>query len=113
MRLRKRQAEPVVSILDRPRHHDDDSDPAVGAHLKDWSDGSEELARKRILREAVEAAFADLPVDYRLVVVLRDIQGLSAQETAKVMKLSKAAVKSRLHRGRLFLRARLDLAVAQ
>jgi RNA polymerase sigma-70 factor (ECF subfamily) len=98
MRLRKKRAEPVVPILDHP--------------LRDWPDGSEELARKKALREAVEAAFGDLPVDYRLVVVLRDIQGLSNEETAKVMKLSVAAVKSRLHRGRLFLRDRLDQAVA-
>jgi RNA polymerase sigma-70 factor (ECF subfamily) len=113
MRLRKRRAEPVVPILDHPHHHDEDPDLAAGGHFKDWSDGSEELARKKILREAVEAAFGDLPVDYRLVVVLRDIQGLSNEETAKVMKLSLAAVKSRLHRGRLFLRDRLDQAVAQ
>jgi RNA polymerase sigma-70 factor (ECF subfamily) len=113
MRLRKKQSEPVVPILDYPNHHEGEPDPATGAHFKDWSDGSEELARKKVLREAVEAALGDLPVDYRLVVVLRDIQGLSNEETAKIMKLSLAAVKSRLHRGRLFLRDRLDKAVVQ
>jgi RNA polymerase sigma-70 factor (ECF subfamily) len=112
MRFRKKRAEPVVPILDQPHHHDGETDPATGAHFRDWSDGAEELARKNVLREAVETALAELPVDYRLVVVLRDIQRLSNEETAKVMKLSVAAVKSRLHRGRLFLRDRLDQAVA-
>ncbi|MCX5794859.1 MAG: sigma-70 family RNA polymerase sigma factor [Elusimicrobia bacterium] len=113
MRLRKKRAEPVVPILDHPHHHDDEPDPSSGDQFRDWSDGPEELSRKKALRQAVEAALADLPVDYRLVVVLRDIEGLSAEETAKVMKLSVAAVKSRLHRGRLFLRDRLDKAVAR
>jgi len=113
MRFRKKKSEPVVPILDHPHHHDDERDPSSGDQFRDWSDGPEELARKKALREAVEAALADLPVDYRLVVVLRDIERLSNEETAKVMKLSVAAVKSRLHRGRLFLRDRLDKAVAQ
>ena len=112
MRFRKKRSEPVVPILDRPHHHDDESDPAGGALFKDWSAGPEELARKKALREAVEVALADLPLDYRLVVVLRDIQGLSTKETGKAMKLSVAAVKSRLHRGRLFLRDRLDKVAA-
>ena len=113
MRFRKKRSEPVVPILDHPHHHEDAPEPAAGARFRDWSDGPEELARKNALREAVAAALADLPIDYRLVVVLRDIQGLSGEETAKVMKLSVPAVKSRLHRGRLFLRGRLDKAAAQ
>jgi RNA polymerase sigma-70 factor (ECF subfamily) len=105
MRFRKKRAEPVVPILDQPRAHDDESGPA---QFRDWSDGPEELARKKALREAVSAALRELPVDYRLVIVLRDVQRLSNEETAKILKLSLPAVKSRLHRGRLFLRDRLD-----
>jgi RNA polymerase sigma-70 factor, ECF subfamily len=112
MRFRKKRREPVVPILDHPHAHDDDEYPGGGPLFHDRSGGPEELSRKKALREAVEAALGDLPIDYRLVVVLRDIQGLSSEETAKVMKLSVAAVKSRLHRGRLFLRDRLDKAAA-
>jgi len=108
MRFRKKRGEPVVPLLDHPHYRDEDGEPGSGPIFRDWSDGPEELSRKKALREAVEAALGDLPVDYRLVVVLRDIQGLSSEETAQVMKLSVAAVKSRLHRGRLFLRDRLD-----
>ena len=112
MRFRKKRAEPVVPILDHAHHHEDGSESPAGDLFRDWSDGPEEFARKKVLREAVEAALRDLPVDYRLVVVLRDIEGLSNEETAKVMRLSLAAVKSRLHRGRLFLRDRLDKVAA-
>jgi len=112
MRLRKKRSEPVVPILDHPHHPEHAGGLSSGPVFRDWSDGPEELSRKKILREAVEAALAQLPVDYRLVVVLRDIEGLSSEETARVMKLSVAAVKSRLHRGRLFLRDRLDKVAA-
>ena len=110
MRFRKQKSEPVVPILDHPHSHEDGS--GGGPRFKDWSDGSEELSRKKALREAVETALGELPVEYRLVLVLRDIEGLSGEETAKVMKLSLAAVKSRLHRARLFLRDRLDKVAA-
>ena len=52
-------------------------------------------------------ALNELPETYRLVLVLRDIQGLSNEETAKITGESVAAIKSRLHRGRLYLRDKL------
>jgi RNA polymerase sigma-70 factor (ECF subfamily) len=73
----------------------------------DWSGlPSDELSRKE-LTQRLEEAVAQLPPDYRSAVVLRDVEGLSAEETCKVLKISVAALKSRLHRGRLFLRKRL------
>ena len=60
--------------------------------------------------EKVTGALAKLPMDYRLVLTLRDVEGLSTAETAKILKLSAAAVKSRLHRGRLFLRDEFERA---
>jgi len=104
VRFRKRKTRgPHVSVLDEPHDHDS---PAF--QLKDWSPTPEQAARKRELRETVAGALARLSVDHRLVLTLRDIEGLSNEETAKILKLSVAAVKSRLHRGRLFLRERLD-----
>jgi RNA polymerase sigma-70 factor (ECF subfamily) len=50
----------------------------------------------------------DLPVEYRTAVVLRDIEGLSNQEVARVLDISVAAAKSRIHRGRMHLRAELE-----
>ncbi len=59
------------------------------------------------LREAMERAIAELPTKFRSVFVLKDIEGFSLKEIADMLDLSLAAVKSNLHRARLFLRNRL------
>jgi RNA polymerase sigma-70 factor, ECF subfamily len=56
------------------------------------------------LLEKINQAIFSLPKKYRLVIVLRDIEGFSTAETAQILKLSPANVKVRLHRARLFLR---------
>ena len=56
------------------------------------------------LREALDAAIDQLPVDQREVLILRDVDGLPASEVADVVGISVPAVKSRLHRARLRLR---------
>ncbi len=55
-----------------------------------------------------EAAQEYLPESYRPVILLRDIEELSTQETAEILDLSEDVVKTRLHRGRLLLRSRLQ-----
>jgi RNA polymerase sigma-70 factor (ECF subfamily) len=60
------------------------------------------------LRSRLDDAILKLPVDYRLVFILRDLEGKSAQETAKITNLSVPAVKSRLRRARVFLREELN-----
>jgi len=59
------------------------------------------------LRDAMEKAIAELPAKFRSVFVLKDIEGYSLKEIADMLALSLAAVKSNLHRARLFLRDRL------
>lgn len=49
-----------------------------------------------------------LPVEYRAAVVLRDLEGLSNEEVARVLEISLAAAKSRIHRGRMQLREELE-----
>jgi RNA polymerase sigma-70 factor (ECF subfamily) len=49
-----------------------------------------------------------LPAEYRVAVVLRDVEGLSNDEVARVLGISLAAAKSRIHRGRMQLRAELE-----
>lgn len=80
----------------------------------DWSRlPDDELERKELTRR-IEAAITQLPPDYRSVFVLRDIEGLTAEEACSVLDLSVAALKSRLHRARLFLRKQLaDYAVSR
>ncbi len=59
------------------------------------------------LRHSLFSAVHQLPKKYRMVLVLRDMEGLSAREVGAVMGLTERAVKSRLHRARLFVRHEL------
>jgi RNA polymerase sigma-70 factor (ECF subfamily) len=56
----------------------------------------------------LDGAIAELPEIYRAVVLLRDVEELSTEETAEVLGVRSEAVKTRLHRGRLALRKKLD-----
>jgi RNA polymerase sigma-70 factor (ECF subfamily) len=67
----------------------------------------EELLRFE-LRRAVEAAVRDLPEIYREPVILRDFEGLTTEEASTRLKVKDQTLKSRLHRGRLLLRERLQ-----
>jgi RNA polymerase sigma factor (sigma-70 family) len=68
---------------------------------------AEDVALARLEIERIVASISALPPEQRAVVVLRDIQGLSGAATAQALGLSRAAMKSRLHRGRETLRSRL------
>jgi RNA polymerase sigma-70 factor (ECF subfamily) len=61
------------------------------------------------LRRALSQAIQKLPKKYRLVLVLRDMEGLTARQVGSIMRLNERAVKSRLHRARLFVRKELSL----
>jgi RNA polymerase sigma-70 factor (ECF subfamily) len=76
--------------------------------IPDWSDLPEDGAGRSELRAALEDAMVDLPPDYKIVVVLRDVEGLTTGETAEVLGLGLPAVKMRLHRARMALRDRLS-----
>ncbi|MCG3753371.1 RNA polymerase sigma factor [Amycolatopsis sp. Poz14] len=70
---------------------------------------AEEDVLSRLEVERLSAAVAALPADQRGVLIMRDIQGLPGKTVAKSLGLSTAAMKSRLHRARTAVRARLDL----
>ena len=74
----------------------------------DWSSMPDEELLRTQLRRAVVAAIAELPEIYRVPVVLRDIEGLSTEEASTRLKVKDQTLKSRLHRGRLMLRERLQ-----
>src|SRR5438552_12568845 len=82
-----------------------------GRHVEpvgDWSARVEEPALQTELRAVLTSAINDLPGDYRTAFVLHDVEGLSNPEIAETLNISLAAVKSRVHRSRLFLRQRLS-----
>jgi RNA polymerase sigma factor (sigma-70 family) len=68
---------------------------------------AEDTALARLEIERIVDSIAELPPEQRAVLVLRDIQGLSGAATAQALGLSRAAMKSRLHRGRETLRSRI------
>lgn len=68
----------------------------------------EEALANKELRGGLQDAIRKLPKKYRLVLVLRDMEGLSAKEVGSIMGLNERAVKSRLHRARLFVRRELS-----
>jgi RNA polymerase sigma-70 factor (ECF subfamily) len=72
--------------------------------VRAWQDNPEEFYSKLEIRQLVEKGILALPVKYRVVVMLRDIEQASADDVARQLGLSIPAVKTRLLRGRLMLR---------
>ncbi len=93
---RRRRADVVVS-LDEQREH-----PSRDRWVQPV-----DRAERADLRRALAAAIAELPLDQRAALVLRDVEGLSTSEAAGVLGLREPAFKSRLHRARELLRAGL------
>jgi RNA polymerase sigma-70 factor (ECF subfamily) len=69
-------------------------------------------ARQKELRLALTAALGDLLAEFHTAVLLRDVEVWSNGEIAETLGISVVAVKTRVHRGRLFLRKRLAAAIA-
>ena len=104
-KLRRRRTD--VSLDELTAVLDDDR-----GHEPDWSTRLEDPALQADLRNALTAAIDALPINYRAVIVLRDVEGLSTREVADALGLTIANVKNRTHRARLFLRHRLGRFMA-
>jgi RNA polymerase sigma-70 factor (ECF subfamily) len=107
MKLRSRRSKAAEIALDDVLPTLDEE----GRHFEpmdDWSLRVDEQALQGELRDVLEDAIAALPPDYRTAVVLHDIEGLSNPDIAEALGISLPAVKSRIHRSRLFLRQRLS-----
>lgn len=89
-----------------PGPEDDAPDPVAGLPEPAES-GPEAQALAGEFERQLEAALDELPADWRAAVVLRDIEGLSTHDAAEVVGVGEPAFKSRLHRGRMQLRALL------
>ena len=114
MKLRSRVRHPEARIEDFLPRFD-----GAGHHagpVEPWSDreaSPEAVAGNAELRRAIRNAVARLPVSYRVVLILRDVEGCSTGETARLLSLTPNAVKIRLHRARLALRELLALRFAR
>ena len=104
---RKRAHEPDYFVpLDDGAGDGDGRERQVDA--VDPAHGPEEQAINASLRSRLTRSLAAVPRAYRVVVVLREIEGLSTREVADVLSISEANVKTRLHRARLLLREQLE-----
>jgi RNA polymerase sigma-70 factor (ECF subfamily) len=103
MKLRKRKWDKTV-WLDEPVSVGEDS---VAREIAVWEDNPEQRYSQEELRDILDKAVNGLAAPYRTVFALRDMEGLSTEETAQALELSVPAVKSRLLRARLQLRDKL------
>jgi RNA polymerase sigma-70 factor (ECF subfamily) len=104
MKLRGRK-EPLLSLDEPVEAHGEGMMPR---EIVDWGITPEEALLNGEVRAQMDAVVDALPESLRAVFVLRDIEGLSVQETADVLSISVANVKTRLHRARLMLRESLS-----
>lgn len=104
MKLRRRRTDRTVS-LDEDIETEEDKMPR---EVADWAPNPEQLYKQGELQEILGKTINGLPASFRTVFVLRDVEGLSTEETAEALELSIPAVKSRLLRARLQLRERLN-----
>jgi RNA polymerase sigma-70 factor (ECF subfamily) len=103
MRLRAQRRHPEISTEELPSGYLDDHGqlPAVG---ENWAKRPDDQLQSAELRQHIEAAVDALPELYRTVFLIRDVEGLSTEETAEVLDISVPTVKTRLHRARIALR---------
>lgn len=103
MKLRKRRTDKSVS-LDDPI---EENGEIIPRDFADWKPNPEQLLGRTETREIMERAIRNLPESFRTVFQLRDVEGLSTEETAEMLGLTISAVKARLFRARLRLREEL------
>ncbi len=109
MRLRKKQ--PETTSMDEPLELEEGD--SLPRQFVDWSSVPEDKLLSVESRRVMDRAVAELPEGLRIVFILRDIEGLSTQETGEALELSESAVKTRLHRARLALREKLSAYFAE
>jgi RNA polymerase sigma-70 factor, ECF subfamily len=85
-----------------------DADGRHASAIRDWSATIDDPAVRTELRAVLDSAVWKLPAQYRVVFVLRDIEGLSMAEVADAMGITVTAAKVRVHRARLLLRKNLS-----
>ncbi|HWP67021.1 MAG TPA: sigma-70 family RNA polymerase sigma factor [Candidatus Limnocylindria bacterium] len=105
MRHRARKHAPVVLEEDLPKF---DWRGMHARPVEDWAESAEAPARRAQLRAALDAALDALPEVDRAIVWLKDAEGESHENIAAATGLTVSATRSRLHRARLLLRARLE-----
>ncbi len=102
-RLRSRKNAKMES-LDEPPEGQETVTPAL---LRDWREIPSAALERQEIRHLLQQAITDLPLIYREVFLLRDVEELSVNESAEALGISIASVKVRLHRARLMMQKKL------
>ncbi|MCC6748070.1 MAG: sigma-70 family RNA polymerase sigma factor [Deltaproteobacteria bacterium] len=105
-RRRHNALQPLDEASEREAAAQDQGGPTIPlqAHLS----RPDHLVEGRALEAALQRELENLEEEHRLLIVLRDVQGLSYQEIAAITQLPEGTVKSRLHRARMALKERLE-----
>jgi RNA polymerase sigma-70 factor (ECF subfamily) len=107
MKLRRRKMADLEDSLEEYDHPPAGNGRKPGNVMARWEETPADIVIAGELRELLDGAITRLPEDYRVVFVMRDIEGRSTDETASILGLSIEATKSRLRRARAFLREQL------
>lgn len=105
MKRRRRKMDAMLESYDNPPVTDEETHRQ---NIPRWEETPADTLLKRELKDVLDKAILKLPVDYHVVFVLRDVEGNSNEETARILGISVEATKSRLRRARAFLRDQLN-----
>lgn len=103
----RRKPKAKIHSLDAPLNGDASGDGNTYFEVPDSRENPERVVLHEELDERIQRALEALPADFRMTVVLADIEGMSYEEISETMKCSLGTVRSRLHRGRKILRTKL------
>jgi RNA polymerase sigma-70 factor, ECF subfamily len=107
-RLRRTRGARVSEVTEIAIGTANGDEAASACDPADWSHMADETVLRRQMRERLVAAVGDLPEIYLEPVILRDFKGLSTEEASSRLRVKNQTLKSRLHRGRLMLREKLE-----
>jgi RNA polymerase sigma-70 factor (ECF subfamily) len=105
--IRKRKGQKTVSLEEATEGTDEVGSIPHPEFIADWRQSPEQLVQKHEIQRLLDAALSNLDEKYRLVFLLRDVEGFSVKETAEALGLTEANTKVRLLRARLQLREEL------
>lgn len=103
----RRRPKARIQSLDTPVGNDLSGESNAYWEIPDNKENPERVVLHEELDEQIQKALATLPPDFRMTVILADIEGMSYEEISETMRCSLGTVRSRLHRGRKLLRSRL------
>ena len=104
----RRKPKARIHSLDAPVGNDPNGDNSAYFEVPDMRENPERVVLHEELDEQIQRALDALPADFRMTVILADIQGMSYEEISEAMGCSLGTVRSRLHRGRKLLRSKLS-----